>query len=161
MLQGLPPPRFDYGDAVRVIRNIRNDGTFPGENTGVLLIHRGATGIVRDIGTFLQDQVIYTVHFTDQDRIVGCRDKEIIAIAEHWIPNRFEFGDKVRTRIPLGIKGDVVAEIGDEGEIIKVVRDRAVIEAQGFVSYHVRFPGRTFQVPETALDGQYGADHDE
>ena len=29
-------PKYSQGDAVRVIRNVRNDGTFPGENTGSL-----------------------------------------------------------------------------------------------------------------------------
>ena len=31
-------PRWDYGDAVRVTRNVRNDGTFPGVPTGDLLV---------------------------------------------------------------------------------------------------------------------------
>ena len=55
--------RWDLGDDVRVIRNVRNDGTYPGEQIGALLIRRGSTGTVIDIGTFLQDQIIYTVHF--------------------------------------------------------------------------------------------------
>ena len=48
-------PRFEYGDEVRVTRNVRNDGTYPGLETGQLLIRRGSTGHVRDVGTFLQD----------------------------------------------------------------------------------------------------------
>ncbi len=40
-------PRFDYGDTVRLIRNVRNDGTFPGKEVGDLLIRRGAVGFVR------------------------------------------------------------------------------------------------------------------
>ena len=55
--------RWDLGDDVRVIRNVRNDGTYPGEPVGALLIRRGSTGTIIDIGTFLQDQIIYTVHF--------------------------------------------------------------------------------------------------
>ena len=60
-------PRFEYGEAVRVIRNVRNDGTFPGEPTGRLLIRRGSIGYVRDVGTFLQDQLIYSVDFFAYD----------------------------------------------------------------------------------------------
>jgi nitrogen fixation protein NifZ len=56
-------PQFEYGESVRVIRNIRNDGTFPNIATGALLIKRGSVGYVTNIGTFLQDQIIYTVHF--------------------------------------------------------------------------------------------------
>ncbi|WP_319568924.1 nitrogen fixation protein NifZ [Cohaesibacter marisflavi] len=152
MLETLPPPRFDYGAEVRVIRNLRNDGTHPGSDKGTLLVRRGATGIVRDVGTFLQDQVIYTVHFTMEDLIVGCRDKELIPADAPWVPNRFEFGDKVKAKVLLGIAGEVVASVGDGGEIIKVIRDDAIIETFGTVAYHVRFPGRTLQVPEMALD---------
>ena len=68
-------PRFDYGAEVRVTRSVRNDGTFPGLPTGALLVRRGSVGFVRDVGTFLQDQIIYTVHFLQDDRIVGCREE--------------------------------------------------------------------------------------
>ena len=47
--------RFQIGDEVRVIRPIRNDGTFPGMNKGQLLIRRGSVGVVEDIGTFLTE----------------------------------------------------------------------------------------------------------
>ncbi len=147
----MEPRRFEYGDEVRVTRNVRNDGTFPGINTGALLIRRGSIGVVRDIGTFLQDQVIYTVHFTREDRLVGCRDKELIAGSAPWTPSRFEFSDKVTARIPLGIKGDVVAQKGDIGEIHKVVRKGPIVDEMRDVVYHVRFPGRTLLVPESAL----------
>ena len=40
---------------------------------------------------------------------------------------------------------------GDEGEVIKVLRDETIVETFGTVAYHVRFPGRTLQVPEMAL----------
>ena len=39
-------PQFEYGDEVRVIRNVRNDGTYPGMDTGSLLIRRGSVGCV-------------------------------------------------------------------------------------------------------------------
>lgn len=140
-------PRFAYGTEVRVTRNVRNDGTFPGLPTGALLIRRGSVGYVRDVGTFLQDQIIYTVHFLHDDRIVGCREEELLAIDEPWVPSRFEFRDKVTPRLALGRKGEVIARPGDEGEVLKVLRD-----LPDGVAYHVRFPGITLQVPETALD---------
>ena len=140
-------PRFEYGDEVRVTRNVRNDGTFPGAETGDLLVRRGRTGFVRDVGTFLQDQIVYTVHFVEADRLVGCREQELQGAAEHWVPSQFEFRDKVSPKIPLGISGEVIAKPGDEGEVLKVLRD-----LPDGVAYHVRFPGRTLQVPETALE---------
>ena len=139
-------PRFDYGDEVRVIRNVRNDGTFPGLDPGNLLVRRGSVGVVMNIGTFLQDQIIYTVNFVAQDRIVGCREEELIAQDEPWNPSRFETRERVLARLSLAVNGEVLVPAGSEGEVLKVLRD----EAEG-VQYHVHFPGRTLQVPEAVL----------
>jgi nitrogen fixation protein NifZ len=138
--------RFDFGEAVRVTRNVRNDGTYPGMAIGDLLIRRGSVGHVIEMGTFLQDQVIYTVHFLDQGRMVGCRAEELIPADSPWHPSRFEFRDKVVCRIDLGVGGEIVAGKGAEGEILKVLRDSQPLQ------YHVRFPGRTLQVPESVLE---------
>lgn len=138
--------RFDFGEAVRVIRNVRNDGTYPGMPVGELLIRRGSIGHVVEVGTFLQDQVIYTVHFLEQGRMVGCRTEELIPADAIWNPSRFEFRDKVLCRIDLGIQGQVVVGKGSEGEILNVLRDSQPMQ------YYVRFPGRTLQVPESALE---------
>lgn len=138
--------RFDFGEAVRVTRNVRNDGTYPGKPVGELLVRRGCVGHVIEVGTFLQDQVIYTVHFLDQGRMVGCRAEELIPAEAAWNPSRFEFRDKVVCRIDLGIQGQVIVDKGAEGEILKVLRDSLPLQ------YHVRFPGRTLQVPESVLE---------
>jgi nitrogen fixation protein NifZ len=132
---------------VRVVRNLRNDGTYPGEPTGRLLVRRGSIGYVRDVGTFLQDQLIYSVDFLDDGLRVGCREQELQLESDPWIPTRFEFREKVTPKIPLGIKGEVIASPGDEGEIEKVLRDNP-----GGPAYHARFNGRTLQVPEGALE---------
>ncbi len=140
-------PKFEYGDKVRVVRNVRNDGTYPGEPTGRLLVRRGSVGYVRDVGTFLQDQLIYSVDFLDANKRVGCREQELQLESDPWIPSRFEFRDKVTPTIPLGIQGEVIAAPGDEGEIEMVLRDNP-----GGPAYHARFHGRTLQVPEKALE---------
>ena len=46
----------------------------------------------------------------------------------------------------LAVSGDVIAEPGDEGEVLKVLR-----EGDTGVSYHVRFPGHTLAVDERLL----------
>ncbi len=66
---------FDYGAAVRLVRTVHNDGSFPGKKRGDLLVRKGAIGHVRDIGSFLQDQVIYQVHFLELGYSVGCREQ--------------------------------------------------------------------------------------
>lgn len=140
-------PKFQVSEQVRVLRTVRNDGTFPGKEIGDKLVLRGAVGYVKDVGTYLQDQTIYAVHFFDDQVMVGCREEELQLATDPWNPSRFEFRDKVTPRIPLAIAGEVIAEPGTEAEILKVLRD-----APGGVAYHVRIPGRTLQVPETALD---------
>jgi nitrogen fixation protein NifZ len=149
-------PQFEYGDEVRVLRNVRNDGTFPGMDVGKLLIRRGGTGFVRDVGTFLQDQIIYTVHFVAEDRLVGCREEELQPASDPWTPSRFEFRDKVVARLRLGSGGRVLVERGEVGEVLKVLRD-----APGEVAYQVYFDGRSLlQVPESALDPAVPVDGD-
>lgn len=130
-----------------MVRNLRNDGTYPGQPTGRLLVRRGSVGYVRDVGTFLQDQLIYSVDFLDQGIRVGCREQELQLASDPWIPTRFEFRDKVTPKLVLGMKGKAAARPGDEGEIEKVLRDN-----EGGPAYHARFNGRTLQVPESALE---------
>ncbi|MEW6678534.1 MAG: nitrogen fixation protein NifZ [Pseudomonadota bacterium] len=138
--------RFDYGDQVRITRNVRNDGTYPGMDVGNLLVRRGSIGFVMNVGTFLQDQIIYTVNFMELNRIVGCREEELIGADEPWTPSRFETREKVRVTLSLSVDGEVRVPQGTEGEVMKVVR-----EAEGGVQYHVHFPGNVLQVPEKYL----------
>ncbi|MDY0012541.1 MAG: nitrogen fixation protein NifZ [Rhodocyclaceae bacterium] len=147
-------PRFDYGDAVRVTRNVRNDGTYPGLDTGELLIRRGAIGYVRDVGTYLQDQLIYRVVFMDpgvpgvtDSRMVGCRDEELIGADDPWVPSRFESREKVRAALSLSVEGEVRVHKDAVGEVMKVLRD-----LPGGAHYQVYFSGcGVLQVPERVL----------
>jgi nitrogen fixation protein NifZ len=141
-------PRFDYGEAVRVIRNIRNDGTYPGIATGALLVRRGSVGYVHHIGVFLQDQIIYAVHFIDDDRrLVGCREQELIPAAAPWVHSRFEVRDKVVARLALASNGKVLVSAGASGDVLKVLRD-----GSEEVAYYVCFGERILQVAEMALE---------
>ncbi len=138
--------RFDLGAPVRVTRNVRNDGTYPGLSTGDVLVRCGTAGNVVDVGVFLQDQIIYSVHFLDIDRLVGCRDEELIAADEPWVPSRFETRDKVIALKTLAVNGETRVAAGSVGEVIKVLRDMP-----DGVQYHVRFSEQVLQVPETTL----------
>lgn len=149
-------PKYEFGDEVRIIRNVRNDGTYPGVPTGTLLIRRGSTGFVINVGTFLQDQLIYTVNFLDQDKIVGFREEELISIDEPWVPSKFESREKVRSKVTLAVRGEVRAAPGMEGEILKVLRDET-----GGVQYQVIFHDHVLQVPESALEAVHVYDDEE
>jgi nitrogen fixation protein NifZ len=144
-------PRFEFGESVRVTRNVRNDGTYPGMEIGEMLIRRGSVGYVQNVGTFLQDQIIYSVHFMDVNKVIGCREEELIGETEPWKPSRFEFRDKVTTNRILMVAGEVIARPGDIAEVLKVLRDQdESLESE--MQYHVRFPGHTLQVPESMLE---------
>ncbi|MFC0711031.1 nitrogen fixation protein NifZ [Azorhizophilus paspali] len=141
-------PQFEYGDEVRLIRNVRNDGTYPGMNTGALLMRRGAVGCVYDVGTYLQDQLIYRVHFLNEGRTIGCREEELILASAPWIPNLFEFRDDVIATRSLAVRGQVLVKRGQLGSIMKVLRD----EPELGIQYHVHFgEGLVLQVPEQSL----------
>ncbi|MEW6163868.1 MAG: nitrogen fixation protein NifZ [Pseudomonadota bacterium] len=146
---------WDFGDAVRVTRNVRNDGTYPGIATGELLVRRGSVGHVVDIGTFLQDQIIYSVHFLDAGKVVGCRQEELIGADEAWVPSRYEVRERVRAARALVAGGEELVPASAIGEILKVMRDTEP------PTYHLHFdcqPGRVFAVPEAALQ-PLGGDH--
>jgi len=139
---------WDFGDRVRVTRNLRNDGTYPGIATGTLLVRRGSIGHVVDVGTFLQDQIIYSVHFLDIGKVVGCRQEELIGGDEPWVPSRHEVRERVRAARALVAGGEELVPAGAVGEILKVLRDSDP------PTYHLHFdsrPGRVFAVPEAAL----------
>lgn len=138
--------RFAVGDEIRVIRPIRNDGTYPGMERGAKLIRRGSIGVVQDIGTFLQDQVIYAVHFLEEKRLVGCREEEVMDANTPWIFHEFDTRDWVQTRYPLAVGGEVYAQAGQSGQIMKVLNETEPVH------YHVLFKSRVLVLPETFLD---------
>ena len=142
--------KWEYGEAVRLIRNVRNDGTYPGLDPGAPLVRRGSIGYVVDVGTFLQDQVIYSVNFLDEGKIVGCREEELIGAEDPWTPSKFEFREKVRATKQLSVSGEVLVDIGSRGEVIKVIR-----HGEDGVAYHIHFdslPGRLLLIPEGILE---------
>lgn len=73
--------KFRPCQKVRVLKDIRNDGTCAGCNRGKIILKKGSEGFIREIGEFLYFQVIYT-HFLDEDKIVGLREDEIEIIED-------------------------------------------------------------------------------
>lgn len=138
-------PAFTFGDEVRVTRAIRNDGTMPGYTRGQLLVRRGSTGFVREWGVFLQDQIIYQIHFLDSDLVVGCRGQELIPASQPWNAGMLQFGDLVTTLQALSVNGTVVVSAGTIGQI------EATDQGHDGNSYTVTFSERWFQVPASAL----------
>ncbi|QFI70879.1 NifZ protein (plasmid) [Sinorhizobium alkalisoli] len=76
------PPRFMPGERVCATRHIKNDGTYPGKETGASLVRKGDAGFVRDVGTFLQQFYIYAVEWIDRGIVVGMRARELMSLDE-------------------------------------------------------------------------------
>ncbi len=140
-------PQFEYGTEVRVIRNLRNDGTYPGQEVGELLVKRGSVGCIYDVGSYLQDQIIYRVHFLEESKTVGCRQEELILASDPWVPNKYEFNQKVISKIPVVVAGETLVEENQAGIVMKILRD----SERKIVKYHVHFGNRMLQMPEAAL----------
>ena len=71
------PPEYEIGQKVRSIRDIRNDGTYPGAPVGDVLIPAGSVGYVISIGSYLQMYHIYSVDFYEPRLVIGMRAKEL------------------------------------------------------------------------------------
>jgi nitrogen fixation protein NifZ len=74
------PPAFEPGERVASRHVVRNDGTFPGKEVGDKLVSRGDIGVVRSIGTFLQQFYIYEVEFLEQGFRVGMKGRELVSL---------------------------------------------------------------------------------
>ena len=70
-------PKFSYGEKVRSLKTIRNDGTFGGREIGDILVKKGDEGYVTSIGTFLQQFYIYGVDFIAHGYRVGMKGREL------------------------------------------------------------------------------------
>ncbi len=75
------PPRFRPGEKVRATKYVKNDGTYPRREIGEILVRKGDTGYVRDIGAFLQQFYIYAVEWVESGAIVGMRARELASLA--------------------------------------------------------------------------------
>ncbi|EWY39433.1 nitrogen fixation protein NifZ [Skermanella stibiiresistens SB22] len=77
------PPVFEVGQKVRSIRDVRNDGTYPGAPVGDVLIPAGSVGYMISVGSYLQMYHIYSVDFYEQRRVIGMRAKELEMVDAH------------------------------------------------------------------------------
>ncbi|MCG3724274.1 nitrogen fixation protein NifZ [Vibrio cincinnatiensis] len=128
-------PRFEPGYKVRVIRNIRNDGSFQDRDKGELLVTSGSIGIVRSYGDFLQSQRIYQVFIEAENKVVGVRESEVIDAALPWVPCLFRSQDKAKLTCSLTMFGKPLASKGDVIDVHRAYRNLD----DGSVNYDVKF----------------------
>ncbi|CUW40991.1 NifZ, nitrogenase P-cluster assembly [Magnetospirillum sp. XM-1] len=70
-------PLYERGDKVTALRDVRNDGTYPGSRIGEFLIRKGEVGYVTQVGTYLNRFYVYAVDFLEAERLVGMRAHEL------------------------------------------------------------------------------------
>jgi nitrogen fixation protein NifZ len=70
-------PKFSLGQKVRLLKDVKNDGTFASKRVGEVLAKAGEEGYIRHMGDFLQVIRVYDVDFITQGAIIGCREEEL------------------------------------------------------------------------------------
>lgn len=70
-------PKYQWGQPVRALVDLHNDGTFPGAAPDEKLVAIGDFGEIVQIGSHVESSTpVYLVEFADR-RVIGCLEEEI------------------------------------------------------------------------------------
>jgi len=70
-------PKYQWGQKVKTLIDLRNDGTFPDAEPEALLVANGGLGEIVQVGAHTESNTpIYLVEFGD-GLVVGCFEEEI------------------------------------------------------------------------------------
>ncbi|MFZ2157168.1 MAG: nitrogen fixation protein NifZ [Bradyrhizobium sp.] len=70
-------PKYQWGQRVRALIDLLNDGSFPGKPADAMLVSVGDTGEIVQVGTQTEANLpIYLVEFGEL-LVVGCLEEEI------------------------------------------------------------------------------------
>ncbi len=73
-------PKYQWGQRVKAVIDLRNDGSYPEAAAEALLVGIGDTGEIVQVGTHMDENIpIYLVEFSEQ-LVVGCLEEEIIPV---------------------------------------------------------------------------------
>jgi nitrogen fixation protein NifZ len=73
-------PRFDWGQRVHAATDLFNDGSYPEEPAGALLVRQGEPGEIVQVGSHIESgKVVYLVEFA-ADRLIGCFEPELTPV---------------------------------------------------------------------------------
>lgn len=73
-------PKYQWGQRVRALINLENDGSFPGFPPGALMVTSGGTGEIVQVGRHLESNTpVYLVEFPEK-LVIGCLEEEIIPV---------------------------------------------------------------------------------
>lgn len=72
-------PKYQWGQPVLACIDIRNDGSYPGEEAEALLVGNGTSGAIVQIGLHVESGLpVYMVEFSN-GQVVGCLEEELAA----------------------------------------------------------------------------------
>jgi len=72
-------PSYQWGQRVRALDDLVNDGSFPDKPADALLVAAGAWGEIVQVGSHAESNTpVYLVEF-DGQMVVGCFEEEIAA----------------------------------------------------------------------------------
>ena len=72
-----PTPKYDWGQRVQALSDLRNDGSFPGFPEDALLVASGDPGEIVQVGMHTESNTpVYLVEFGEK-LVVGCFEEEI------------------------------------------------------------------------------------
>jgi nitrogen fixation protein NifZ len=70
-------PKYEWGQRVKALIDLYNDGSFPGAPEKGVLVKLGDTGEIVQVGTHTEENMpIYLVEFAE-NLVVGCLEEEI------------------------------------------------------------------------------------
>ena len=73
-------PKYQWGQRVKTLADLVNDGSFPNAAPDALLAAAGDVGEIVQVGVHTETNIpIYLVEFSE-DLVVGCLEEEIAAL---------------------------------------------------------------------------------
>jgi nitrogen fixation protein NifZ len=73
-------PKYQWGQRVKALIDLYNDGSFPDAPEKGILVSNGDTGEIVQVGTHTEENMpIYLVEFAEH-LVVGCLEEEIIPL---------------------------------------------------------------------------------
>jgi nitrogen fixation protein NifZ len=73
-------PKYQWGQRVKALIDLYNDGSFPDAPEKGILVNLGDTGEIVQVGTHTEENMpIYLVEFAE-NLVVGCLEEEIIPL---------------------------------------------------------------------------------
>ena len=73
-------PKYQWGQRVKALIDLNNDGTFPDAGADALLVSVGDTGEIVQVGVHTEANIpVYLVEFGEK-LVVGCLEEEIVPL---------------------------------------------------------------------------------